>query len=110
MHVTVFRQVPARIVGTCGVVPHHDFDAFEERLNSLEATGVAVERFEPAHAADAIAASPAVQRLVATDGERCFPLVLLDNEIMVSGRYPSPTEWAHAIGASRRVVELAPTG
>ena len=44
MRVTVFRTVPPLIVGTCGVVPNPDFDAFEERLDELEATGVVVER------------------------------------------------------------------
>ena len=108
MRVTVFRQVPPLIVGTCGVVPHHDFDAFEERLDSLEASGVIVERFEPGNAADMIAARPAVQRLVTTNGEHCFPIVLVNDEIVASGRYPSRTEWAHAIGERRRAEELSP--
>jgi hypothetical protein len=107
MRVTVFRQVPPLIWGTCGVVSHHDFDAFEERLDSLEESGVTVERFESANAADAITVRPAVQRLVATEGERCFPIVLVNNEIVASGRYPSRTEWAHAIGESRRAEELS---
>jgi hypothetical protein len=106
MRVTVFREVPPLIVGTCGVVAHHDFDALEERLDALEASGVTVERFEPADAA-AIAVRPAIQRLVATESEGGFPLVLVDDELLTSGRYPSRTEWAHAIGASRRGGELA---
>jgi arsenical resistance operon trans-acting repressor ArsD len=109
MRVTVFRQVPSLIIGTCGVVPHHDFDAFEERLDSLEAGGATVERFEPANAADTIAKIPAVRRLVASEGERCFPLVLVNDEIVASGKYPSRTEWAHAIGESRRTEELSST-
>ena len=109
MRVTVFREAPPLIVGTCGVVPDHDFDAFEERLDSLESSGVTVERFEPTHGADAIAIRPAVQRLVAVEGERCFPVVLVNDEIVTSGRYPSRTEWAHAIGESRHAEELSPT-
>ena len=109
MRVTVFRQVPPLIVGTCGVVSHHDFDAFEERLDSLETGGVTVERFEPAHAAEAIAARPAVRRLVEATGSDCFPIVLVNDDILVSGRYPPRTEWAHAVGGSRRARELSGT-
>ncbi len=109
MHVTVFRQVPPLIVGTVGVVPYHDFDAFEERLDALEASGVIVERFEPNHAAGALATRPVVKRLIASEGERCFPLMLVNDEIVAWGRYPSRHEWAHAIGAGRRAEEPAPT-
>lgn len=109
MRVTVFRQVPPLIVGTVGVVSDHDFDAFEERLDALEASGVIVERFEPDHAADAIAARPAVQQLIAAEGERCFPLLLVNDKVVAWGRYPSRSEWAHAVGAGRRAEEAALT-
>jgi arsenical resistance operon trans-acting repressor ArsD len=62
---------------------------------------VTIERFEPASDGNATAAWPAVQHLGATEGERSFPLVLVNNEIVAAGRYPSRTEWAHAIGAAR---------
>jgi hypothetical protein len=109
MRVTVFRELPPLVVGTCGVVPDHDFDALEERLDSLESSGVTVERFEPTHAADAIATRPAVQRLVAAEGEGCFPVVMINNDVVMSRRYPSRAEWAHAIGERRRAEELSPT-
>ena len=108
MRVTVFRHVPPLIVGTVGVVPNHEFDAFEERLDALEASGVSVERIEPSQSADAIAGRPAAQGLVATEGEGAFPLILINDEIVAWGRYPSHTEWAHAIGVGRRAEEPAP--
>jgi hypothetical protein len=109
MRVTVFRHVPPLVVGTIGVVPDHGFDACEERLDALEASGVVVERFEPNDAADVIATRPVLERLIATEGERGFPLIVVNDRIVASGRYPSRTEWAHAIGAGRRAGEAAPT-
>ena len=102
MKVTVFRQVPPLIIGTCGVAPNRDFDEFEQRLDALEATGVMVERFDPSQAADEVAARPSVQRLIAAQGNQSFPVTLVDDEVIASGRYPSRTEWAHAIGRRKR--------
>ena len=106
MRVTVFRTVPPLIVGTCGVVPNRDFDAFEERLDELEATGVVVERVDPSDH-NAIRGDPAVERIVLARGAQCFPLVLVDGEVVATGRYPTRAEWAHAVGAHRR-HELTP--
>jgi hypothetical protein len=102
MQVTVVRAVPPLIVGACGVVPNREFEAFEERLDALEATGVMVERVDPADVSTALARIPGVQRLVAARGERCFPLTAIDDEVIASGRYPTRAEWAHAIGTHKR--------
>ena len=72
MRVTVFRRVPPLIVGAVGVVLDHDFDACEERLDALEASGVIVERFEPNDAASEIATRPVLKRLIATEGSAAF--------------------------------------
>ncbi len=107
MRVTVFRSVPPLIIGTCGVVPNRDFETFEERLDTLEATGVRVERFDPSNGS-AITSIPAVERLVLARGVHCFPLVVVDGEIVAAGRYPTRAEWAPAIGAHRRQELMAP--
>ena len=50
MLVTVFRHVPPPIIGTVGVTQDRAFEAFEERLDWLEAIGLLVERFDPSTA------------------------------------------------------------
>ena len=36
--------------------------------------------------------------------------IVPDNDaVLSSGRYPTNTEWAHALGAGRRAEETAPT-
>jgi arsenical resistance operon trans-acting repressor ArsD len=109
MRITVIRSVPAVIIGTVGVVPNHEFDAFEARLDAVEASGVIVERFQPDQAAVVDAQGPAVQQLVTDRGAGSFPLVLVNGEIVSSGRYPTSTEWAHALGSGRRAEEMIPT-
>lgn len=107
MRITVIRSVPPVVIGTVGVVPKHDFEAFEAQLDAVEASGAIVERVQPDQATPVIAEQPSVQRLVIERGTRAFPLVLVNDEIVSSGRYPTGTEWAHALGAGRRAEEAA---
>jgi hypothetical protein len=109
MRITVFRRIPPPIIGTCGIVIDRDFDAFEECLDALEATGVTVERLDPDDAQHAIATRPAVQRVLATHGERCWPVTLVNDDVVAWGRYPSRREWAHALGTVRRHEQAAVT-
>jgi Arsenical resistance operon protein ArsD len=108
MQITVIRSVPAIVIGTVGVVPNHEFDAFEARLDAVEASGVIVERLHPDQAAVVAAQQPAVQQVVTDRGAGSFPLVLVNGEIVSAGRYPTSTEWAHALGAGRRAEEVTP--
>lgn len=105
MRITVIRSVPPVIIGTVGVVPNHEFEAFEARLDAAEASGLIVERIQPDQATLVIAEHSSVQRLVTNRGTRAFPIVLVNDDIVSSGRYPTSTEWAHALGVGRRAEE-----
>jgi hypothetical protein len=95
--VTVFRNVPPPIIGTVGVVQDRAFEAFEERLDWLEAIGLLVERFDPSAAAREVAAR-GVRDLLATEGDRCLPLILVNDAIVSRGVYPTRTQLARAVG------------
>jgi hypothetical protein len=77
-------------------------------LDAVEASGVIVERLQPEEIDIVIAAKPVLRELKKRHPPS-FPVVLVDDEIVCSGRYPTSTEWAHALGASRRTEETAPT-
>lgn len=103
------NAVPPVITGTVGGVPNHEFEAFEARLDAVDAGGVIVERLQPDQAMLVIAENPSVQRLVTNRGTSAFPIVLVNDDILSSGRYPTNTEWAHALGAGKRAEEATPT-
>jgi hypothetical protein len=106
--VTVFRRIPPSIVGTVGVIHNRGFEAFEERLDWLEASGVPVERLDPATDRAEVAARENVRELLATEGERCLPLILVNDAVALRGGYPTRTELARAVGRTRRLAP--PTG
>lgn len=101
MLVTVFRHVPPPIIGTVGVVQDRAFEALEEGLDWLEETGLRVERFDPVTAPAEVAARTPVRDLLSTEGERCLPLILVNDVVVLRGVYPSRTQLARAVGQAR---------
>jgi hypothetical protein len=108
MRITVIRSVPPVIIGSVGIVPNHEFEAFEARLDAAEESGVIVERLLPEEITGASADRPALEELNKRH-PHVFPVVLVNDAILSSGRYPTNTEWAHALGAGRRAEETSPT-
>jgi hypothetical protein len=99
--VTVFRHPPPPVVGVCGVVPDRLSEGLEQSLDWLEASGFLVERFDPYREADEAARFPAVTQALAREGERCLPLVLVDGELVSSGRHLTRTQLARLVGQHR---------
>jgi hypothetical protein len=105
--VTVFRHAPPPLVGVCGVVPDRVFEAFEQRLDWLEANGLLVERFDPYREPASAARFQGVTDTLAKDGPRCLPLILVDGVIVSSGVHPTRTLLARVVGQHRSQTELA---
>ena len=105
--VTVFRRVPPSLIGVCGVVPDRAHDAFEQRLDWLEANGFLVERFDPYREPAEAARLPAVAESLARQGELCLPLILLDGVIVSSAVRPTRAQLARIVGQHRCQAELA---
>jgi hypothetical protein len=101
---TVFRRIPPPIIGSVGVVNDSRFEAFEECLDWLEAGGVPVERFDPTAEPGEAAARETVRELLAIEGDRCLPLILVNDAVVLRGAYPSRTQLARAVGRSRCMV------
>jgi hypothetical protein len=99
--VTVIRRVPPPIVGTVGVIQDRAFETFEERLDWLEAMGLLVERFDPDTARSQVAAHESVRQLLEKEGDRCLPLILVDEDIVSRGAYPTRAHLARLVGQAQ---------
>jgi Arsenical resistance operon protein ArsD len=96
--VTVFRHVPKPITGMIGTLYDPEFEKFEANLDWLETTGVLVERFDPSTAQQEVAKRPAVQQIVSADGDRCLPLILVNESVLSRGTYLSRAQLARTVG------------
>jgi hypothetical protein len=102
--VTVVRRVLPPIIGMIGVVHDRAFEAFEERLDWLEACGLLVDRVDPGTAPADLASRDPVGQILAREGDRCLPLILVDGVVVSRGVYPSRTDMARAVGQARTGV------
>ena len=59
----VVRSVPSVIIGSVGIVPNHEFEAFDARLDAAEESSVIVERLQPEEIDGAIVNRPALRDL-----------------------------------------------
>lgn len=96
--VTVFRRVPGPIVGMIGTLRDQEFDRFESDLDWLETTGTLVEQFDDSATQKAVTSRPAVQQILAAEGDRCLPLILVNESVVSRGRYLSRAQLARAVG------------
>jgi AhpD family alkylhydroperoxidase len=112
----VFDPPMCCATGVCG--PHVDpaLTRFSSDLEWLESQGVEVRRYNLAQEPGVFVDHALVKSALATSGEKCLPLILVDGEIVAEGAYPSREELAVLVSAatdslfSRAVEELVAIG
>ena len=92
----VFDPALCCSTGVCGVDIDQALVAFAADVDWAKQNGAQIERFNLAQQPLAFAENAAVKRFLETSGQEGLPLILLDGEAVLSGRYPSRdelTEW-----------------
>jgi Arsenical resistance operon protein ArsD len=81
-----------------------------ESLRWVEGQGAAVTRHNLSSDPDAFVANPKVTGLMAAFGESALPVLVLDGDIAVHGRYPSREELAGLLDSpASQPIELTST-
>jgi hypothetical protein len=89
--------------GVCGPVVDPVLPRVVDDLDWLRRQGVRVERHNLAQQPQAFASNPVVTTALREHGNDCLPLVLVNDEVAVRGRYPDRSEFARLAG-----LEVAP--
>lgn len=84
--------------GAARFIPHGDRGSFAADAEWALAQGAQLARFNPAQHPGAFDDNPTVHLFVARSGEQALPLVLLNGEIALAGRYPTRGELARWAG------------
>lgn len=79
--------------GLCGVGVDPELLRISTTLNTLKQNGVAVERFNLTSAPEAFVKSKAVTEYLQKFGPDKLPVVLVDDFIVIAGRYPTNEEF-----------------
>jgi hypothetical protein len=101
--IQVFDPALCCSTGVCGVDVDQRLVDFSATVRWAEQNGIAVERYNLAQQPMAFAESPVVKAFLEASGEQGLPLILVDGEMVLSGRYPDRAELARLAGVEARV-------
>lgn len=80
--------------GVCGAEVDQQLVNFSADADWAKQQGVTIERFNLAQQPMQFANNQVVRSFLERSGEEALPLVLVDGEIVLAGRYPNRTELA----------------
>jgi hypothetical protein len=90
--IQVFDPALCCSTGVCGVEVDQSLVNFSADVEWAKQNGVKVERFNLAQQPMMFADTPSVKSFLERSGEQALPLVLVNGEIVLAGRYPSRAE------------------
>ncbi|MHB1567160.1 MAG: arsenite efflux transporter metallochaperone ArsD [Acidiferrobacter sp.] len=96
-HIQVFDPALCCSTGVCGVDVDQALVSFSADVQWAQQNGAQIERFNLAQQPLAFAENPAVKGFLERSGADALPLILIDGEVALAGRYPSRAElsrWA----------------
>lgn len=98
--VQVFDPALCCSTGVCGVDADQALVSFSADVDWAKRKGAQIERFNLAQQPMAFAENATVKAFLERSGQEALPLILLDGEQVLSGRYPMRDELAAWIGIS----------
>lgn len=84
--------------GICGVGVDPELIRISTVLNALKKNGVGVDRFNLSNAPMAFVNNQTINKYINEKGSDGLPVVLLDDEIIITERYPTNVEFLDLLG------------
>ncbi len=108
--IQVFDPALCCSTGVCGVEVDQALVSFSADVDWAKQNGVKIERFNLAQQPMMFADTPAVKTFLERSGEEALPLVLVEGEVVLAGRYPSRAEIGKWTGTATPTPAFAITG
>ncbi|KIF80704.1 arsenite efflux transporter metallochaperone ArsD [Noviherbaspirillum autotrophicum] len=106
--IQVFDPALCCSTGVCGVEVDQQLVTFAADIKWLEQQGTKVERFNLAQQPLAFAENPVVKGFLERSGQEGLPLILVNGDVALAGRYPRRAELARWAGISQFAVSAQP--
>lgn len=98
--IEVFDPVLCCSTGVCGIDVDQALVSFSADVAWAKQNGAQIERFNLAQQPLMFAENATVKAFLQRSGQEALPLILLDGEVALEGRYPNRSELARWIGVS----------
>lgn len=96
--IQIFDPALCCSTGVCGVEVDQALVSFAADVDWAKQNGAQVERFNLAQQPLAFAENSTVKAFLERSGQEALPLILVDGEVALAGRYPNRTELARWAG------------
>ena len=99
--------------GVCGVDVDQQLVSFAADVDWAKQQGAQIERFNLAQQPMAFAENAMVKAFLERSGQEALPLILVDGEVALAGRYPERAElarWASIASTAPAIAEAKPAG
>ena len=108
--IQVFDPAMCCSTGVCGIDVDQSLVTFSADIEWARQHGAQIERFNLAQQPMAFADNAAVRGYLERSGQDALPLILVDGEVALAGRYPRRAELARWAGISALPVAAASAG
>jgi hypothetical protein len=107
-NIQVFDPALCCSTGVCGVDVDQALVGFSADVDWAKRNGAQIERFNLAQQPMAFAENTIVKGFLERSGQDALPLILVDGEVVLAGRYPNRTELARWAGITQSATESKP--
>lgn len=99
--IQVFDPALCCSTGVCGIEVDQELIGFSADVDWAKQNGAAIERFNLAQQPMVFAENLVVKGFLERSGAEALPLILVDGEVALAGRYPNRTELARWAGIAQ---------
>lgn len=96
----IFEPSMCCSTGLCGVGIDPELLRISNAINSLQKNGVIVERYNLSSSPQAFVDNKEVNELININGVNMLPATVMDDKIVIKGRYPTNEEISKLLGVS----------
>lgn len=100
----IFEPAMCCSTGLCGVGVDPELLRISTVLNTLKNNGVLVDRFNLTSAPQEFVMNKTVNNFVKEKGGEGLPVIVVDGEIIITGRYPSNEEFVKLLDVPERYI------
>lgn len=108
--VEVFDPAMCCSSGVCGTDVDQQLVTFSADVEWAKQQGAQIQRFNLAQQPMDFASNPVVRGFLERSGDEALPLILVDGQIALAGRYPNRAELSRWAGISHSPDAIKPTG
>lgn len=108
--IQIFDQALCCSTGVCGTEVDQALVCFSADVDWLKRSGGQIERFNLAQQPMAFVENTVAKSYLERSGAEGLPLILVDGEIALAGRYPTRKELARLAGISEQISDAPVSG